>query len=118
MKPLRAGKTSLQSSYVQFDGEQLFLYNLAIEENNKKFGGDKSRPRKLLLKKKELSRLLRFLEGSGRTIIPTKIYFNERGIAKVEIALSTGRKKQDKRQLIKDRDWKREKAREFKNRNL
>ena len=76
------------------------------------------RPRELLVKIRERNRLLGLIRREGMTLVPLALYFNDRGIAKIQIGLAKGRKKQDKRQVAKDRDWGRDKARLLRNRNL
>ena len=113
VKSLRAGHASIQESYAgETDGE-LFLINAQINEYSQanRFNHDPKRPRKLLLKKRELSRLLGAISKKGVTLIPLSLYFNAKGIAKLEIGLAVGKNKADKRETEKKRDWQREKAR-------
>lgn len=113
VKSLRAGRASLAESYVGVEAGELFLINAHIPEyhGGNKFNHAPRRPRKLLLKKRELGKLAGAIQRRGLTIVPLKIYFNRRGLAKVEIALARGKKLHDKRQTEKDRSWQREKGR-------
>lgn len=114
VKSLRTGKATIAESYVSIDrtGEP-FLVNANIPEylQANRFNHEPKRPRKLLLKAREIARLARGTEREGMTIVPLKIYFNEKGRAKVEIALARGKKLHDKRETAKQRDWNREKGR-------
>lgn len=113
VKSLRAGRASLAESYVGVEAGELFLINAHIPEyhGGNKFNHAPRRPRKLLLKKREVGKLAGAIQRQGLTIVPLKIYFNRRGLAKVEIALARGKKLHDKRQTEKDRSWQREKGR-------
>lgn len=119
VKSLRAGQASIGEAFAaQKDGD-LYLFNAFIPEYSgaNQFNHEPRRPRKLLLKKRERDKLMGQIERAGMTLIPLGIYFNERGIAKLEIGLAKGKRKVDKREAIKDRDWQREKARVFRERN-
>ena len=114
VKSLRTGKASINESYAGISKGDLFLFNAHIPEYlqaGRWLQHEIRRPRKLLLHKRELTRLMMALKTKGATIIPMSIYFNDRGIAKVEIGVATGKKKVDKRQTEKDRSWQRDKAR-------
>jgi len=113
VKSLRAGKGSIAESYASDEGDELFLINAFIPEyfEAARFNHEPKRPRKLLLRRKELNRLLGAIRRKGMTIVPISIYFNKRGIAKVELGLGVGKKKADKRATEKERDWQREKGR-------
>ncbi len=113
VKSLRSGQASLADSYAAEQDGEIFLLNCYIPEYTQanRFQHETRRPRKLLLHKKQIAKLIGSIERSGRTLIPLKLYFNERGIAKVQIALAVGKKLHDKRQTDKDRTWQREKAR-------
>ncbi len=113
VKSLRNGQASLSDAYATEKDGEIFLLNCYIPEYNQanRFQHETRRPRKLLLHKKQISKLIGAVDRSGRTLVPLKLYFNERGIAKVQIALATGKKLHDKRQTDKDRSWAREKAR-------
>jgi SsrA-binding protein len=113
VKSLRAGRANIAESYVAPERGELYLINAHIPEYAPaaRFNHAPRRLRKLLVKKKELARLSGAVEREGRTIVPLKMYFNTRGVAKLEIALARGKKVHDKRAATKDRDWKRQQAR-------
>jgi SsrA-binding protein len=114
VKSLRAGQASVNESYASVDGGALYLVNAYIPEYNKahvKLQHEVRRPRKLLLHKNQLSKLIGAVQRKGTTLIPLSIYFNKRGIAKVELGIATGKKQHDKRETVKTRDWQREKSR-------
>lgn len=113
VKALRAGMASLSDAFAgERDGE-LWLFNAHINEfaPAARFNHPPKRPRKLLVKRKERDRLLGEVRRDGATLVPLSIYFGPRGFAKVELGLARGKKKVDKRETIKERDWKRDKAR-------
>jgi SsrA-binding protein len=118
VKSLREGRTNLAESYAALKNGELFLLNSNIPEYREanRFNHEPKRPRKLLLNKKEISRLSVGISREGLTIIPLKIYFNDRGFAKIDIALAKGKKLHDKRETEKDRDWNREKSRVLRDR--
>ena len=113
VKSLRGGRSSIAESYVTEDGGEAWLVNADIPEyaSGNRFNHERKRPRKLLLHKRQINVLIGAIQREGRTVVPLQVYFNERGMAKVEIALATGKQAHDKRQSIKDRDWKRQRAR-------
>jgi SsrA-binding protein len=113
VKVLRSGQASIAEAYADADGGELFLVNANIPEYSaaSSFGHEPRRPRKLLLHRKEMNKLLGAIRREGVTIVPLSIYFNERGRAKVELGLAHGKRKADRRQAEKDRDWQRDKAR-------
>lgn len=113
VKVLRTGQASIAESYADETGGELFLVNANIPEygSSSHFNHDPRRKRKLLLHRKEMNKLLGAIKREGVTIVPLSIYFNERGRAKVELGLARGKRKADKRQAEKDRDWQRDKAR-------
>ena len=115
VKYLRAGHASIGESYVSPEHGELFLVNTHIDDYMAGKNGfveqESARPRKLLLRQKELSHLIKEVQQKGRTIVPLEIFFNERGLAKVKIALAQGKTFSDKRETIKKRDWQRDKAR-------
>ena len=113
VKSLRAGQASIAESYAGDEGGELFLLNAHIPEYRAAghFGHEPRRPRKLLLKKREIGKLIGAVRRQGMTLVPLSIFFNPRGIAKVELALARGRRNYDKRAAVKARDWKRDKAR-------
>jgi len=114
LKPVRAGRVNIADGYASYSREDdgLWLYNIHIEENkNARLGAhEPTRARKLLLRKKQINKLLGQIRQKGYTLIPLKMYFNKRGVAKVLLGLAEGKKQYEKRQTIKERDWKREKA--------
>ncbi len=114
VKSLRTGKATIAESYASIDrAGEVFLVNANIPEylQANRFNHLPKRPRKLLLKAREIVKLAQATEREGMTIVPLKIYFNDKGRAKVEIALARGKKLHDKRETEKQRDWSREKGR-------
>ncbi|MBY0502240.1 MAG: SsrA-binding protein SmpB [Alphaproteobacteria bacterium] len=113
VKSLRAGKGSIAESYASDEGDELFLINSFIPEyyEANRFNHEPKRPRKLLVRRRELNRLLVAIRKKGMTLVPLSLHFNERGIAKIELGLASGKKKMDKRSVEKERDWQREKGR-------
>ncbi len=113
VKALREGKATIAESYASPEAGAIWLINANIQEysaGNRENHAPK-RPRKLLLRKREIVRLVQAVERKGFTLTPLKLYFNKRGIAKLEIGLSKGKKLHDKRDTVKDRDWSRQKQR-------
>ena len=104
---------NLRDSYARVEQGEVFLLNVHISPYSHRGYADHEplRRRKLLLQKREIRKLIGNLRRSGMTLVPLSLYFNERGRAKVEIALATGKRKYDKRQAEKERDWKRNKER-------
>ena len=113
VKSLRAGGASIAEAYAGPQGGEIYLFNAHIPEYKaaKHFGHEPTRPRKLLLKRREVGRLTGAVQRSGVTMVPLSLYFNERGIAKVQLGLAKGKRKVDKRASEKERDWKREQSR-------
>ncbi len=113
VKSLRAGEASIKESYAEVRDGQAWLINANIPEysHGNRENHEPRRPRKLLLHAREIERLLGAVERKGMTLVPLSVYFNSTGRAKVELALAKGKQAHDKRQTIKDRDWKRDKAR-------
>ena len=113
IKSLRAGQSNIADSYAGEKGGELWLYNAYIPEylQANRFNHETRRPRKLLLHKREISRLVGAVDKEGMTIVPLKVFFNDKGRAKVEIAVARGKKLHDKRETEKKRDWGREKSR-------
>jgi SsrA-binding protein len=109
VKALRAGKANLSDAYAHFEGDQLVLLNLHIQEYTQanQFNHEPRRPRRLLMHRGELDRLRRELREAGLALIPTEIYFNGPHV-KVELALARGKKLHDKRDTIAERDARRE----------
>ena len=113
VKSLRAGKASIADAYAANEGGELYLINAHIAEYSQA-GRDNhapTRPRKLLLHKKEIGRLMGAIQRQGMTVVPLKLYFNARGIAKIQLGLARGKKLHDKRDTEKRRDWDRQKGR-------
>lgn len=117
VKSLRAGKAQIVDAYAGDEDGELWLLNSYIPEYDKArlVQHEARRPRKLLLHQKEANKLLGQIRTKGMTVVPLAIYFNHRGIAKVELALAKGKNQGDKRDTIKDREWQREKERALKN---
>ncbi|SCA55079.1 SsrA-binding protein [Candidatus Terasakiella magnetica] len=113
VKSLRSGRASIQEAYATEKDGELYLINanIPIYEGGNRFNHEPKRPRKLLLHRKELDKLLGMTTQKGYTLVPLHIHFNDRGIAKVAIGVGKGKQSHDKRDSIKDRDWKRDKAR-------
>jgi SsrA-binding protein len=113
VKALREGRANIAESYASVEGDELALINAYIPEYGpaSRFNHEPRRPRKLLLHRKEINKLLGALQREGRTLIPTRLYFNEKGRAKLELSLARGKKLHDKREATAERDWKRDQAR-------
>lgn len=113
VKSLRNSKANIAESYATEEGGEIWLINSYIPEylEGNRNNHNPRRHRKLLLHKKEMSKLIGGVHREGLTIVPNRLYFNKRGLAKLEIALARGRKLHDKREVSKRRDWDREKAR-------
>jgi len=119
VKVLRRGQASIAEAYADEEGGELFLLNANIPEYQAAahFSHEPRRPRKLLLHRKEMNRLLGAIRRQGVTLVPLSIYFNERGRAKVALGLAHGRKKAERREVEKARDWQRDRARIMRARN-
>ncbi|WP_025898744.1 SsrA-binding protein SmpB [Sneathiella glossodoripedis] len=117
VKSLRAGGANIQESYASFENDGLYLVNAHIAEYGygNRNNHEPSRPRKLLMHKRELAKLHQQIQRAGKTLVPLSLYFNERGKVKVKLGLAAGKKKHDKRETEKKRDWNREKQRLMKN---
>jgi SsrA-binding protein len=113
VKSLRVGQSSIAESYAEIRDGAAWLVNSNVPEfsHGNRFNHEPKRPRKLLLHTREIDRLQGAVERKGMTLVPLSIYFNARGRAKVELALARGKNAADKRQTIKERDWKREQGR-------
>jgi SsrA-binding protein len=113
VKSLRAGKANIAEAYASDEQGELYLINAHISEYAQaaRNGHAPTRPRKLLLRACEIARLLGAIQRQGMTLVPLKMYFNARGIAKVELGLARGKKIHDKRETEKKRDWQRQKGR-------
>ncbi len=110
IKSIRLGKAGIAESFCEFHGTELFVINSTIEEYlyGNQFNHRAKSERKLLLNKRELKGLLKDVQNKGLTIIPLRLFTNEKGMAKLDIALCKGKKNYDKRETIKDRDNKRD----------
>lgn len=113
VKSLRTGQGSIAESFAEVKDGQVWLVNANIPEfsHGNRFNHEPKRPRKLLLHEREIDRMFSAVSRQGMTLIPLSIYFNNRGRAKVELALGKGKKLHDKRETMKERDWQRDKAR-------
>lgn len=113
VKSLRSGRANIAESYATETGGEIYLINAHIPgyAQANRFNHEERRPRKLLLHKREIAKLIGAVRREGMTLVPLKLYFNDRGRAKLELALARGKKLHDKRQAEKDRDWARAKGR-------
>lgn len=114
VKSLRANSVSLSEAYAGPKDGAIYLLNAHIPEYQQagtKMNHEPRRPRKLLLHKREQERLMGQVRRGGYTLVPVRIYFNKRGLAKCELGLAKGKKQHDKRQTQRDRDWQRQKSR-------
>ena len=113
VKSLRTGKATIGEAYAGPSGEEFFLFNAYIPEylQANRFNHETKRPRRLLLHKRQINKLIGATQREGFTVIPLKLYFNERGRAKVELGLGRGKKLHDKRETEKERTWNRERSR-------
>ena len=117
VKPLRYGKASIQSSFINEQKGEIYINNFEIISRDKNFDSKrKTRSvKKLLLNKREIKKILGLLTTKGFTAVPIEIFFNEKGLAKVRFGEGVGKKKYDKRETIKQREWSRKKQRIMKN---
>ena len=113
VKSLRNGRANIAESYAAVEGDEIVLVNADIPPyaQANRFNHEPRRPRKLLLHRKEINRLIGAVQRDGRTIVPTRLYWNDKGLAKLELALAKGKKLHDKRDVAAERDWQRDKAR-------
>lgn len=113
VKSLRSGKATIAESYASAEKGELYLINATIPEygHGNRFNHEPKRPRKLLMKAREIAKLAQGIEREGMTLIPLRVYFNDRGRAKLTLAIGRGKKLHDKRETEKQRDWNREKSR-------
>ena len=114
VKSLRQGRATITESFAGDKEGELYLLNTYIPEyeaGGGLFNHEPRRPRKLLLHNREIRKLVAAIRRDGMTLVPLSVYFNDRGMAKVELALARGKHRYDKRAAVKDRDWKRQKAR-------
>ena len=113
IKALRDGRANIAESYVSPEGRDLVLINADIPpyKQANRFNHEPRRPRRLLLHSKQIDRMIGAVQRDGQTIIPVRLYLNEAGKAKIEIAMAKGKKLHDKREASAERDWQRDKAR-------
>jgi SsrA-binding protein len=113
VKALRAGRANIAESYASAEGRELVLINAYIPEyaGGNRFNHEPRRHRKILLHRRQIDRLIAAVQREGRTIVPTKLYWDDKGRAKLELALAKGKSAPDKRQASAERDWQRDKAR-------
>lgn len=113
VKALREGKANIAESYAAPENGEIWLINANIPQYSagNRENHEPKRPRKLLLHKREIARLTQAVERKGFTLAPLRLYFNARGIAKLELGVGQGKKTRDKRETVKDRDWSRQKQR-------
>lgn len=113
VKSLRTGKATIGESYAGPSGNELFLFNAYIPEylQANRFNHEPKRPRRLLLHARQISKMIGGVQRDGYTIVPLRVYFNEKGMAKVELAMARGKNAADKREAVKKREWDREKSR-------
>lgn len=113
VKSLRGGKATIAESYAGPQGSDIFLINANIPEylEANRWNHSPRRPRRLLLHRRQINKLIAAVEREGLTLIPLKIFFNDKGRAKLDLALARGKKLHDKRDTEKKRDWQRDKAR-------
>jgi SsrA-binding protein len=118
VKALRGGEGSIAESYAEVKGSEVWLVNSNIPEfsHGNRFNHEPKRPRKLLLHEREINKMHGAVMRQGMTLVPLSIYFNAQGRAKVELAIAKGRKAHDKREHIKEQEWKREAGRLLKER--
>src|ERR1700760_2473009 len=112
VKSLRNGRANIAESYVAVEGDEIMLVNADIPpylQAGPHFNHEPRRPRKLLLKRKEIDKLIGAVQREGRTLIPTRLFWSDKGLAK--LAVATGKKAHDKREATAERDWQRDKAR-------
>ena len=113
IKALRDGRANIAESYAAVEGREIVLVNADSPpyKQANRFIHEPRRHRKLLLHRKQIDKLIGAVQREGRTIIPVRLYLNEKGMAKLEIALAKGKKIHDKREAVAERDWQRDKAR-------
>jgi SsrA-binding protein len=118
VKSLRLGRCSINEAFAAERDGEFWLLNAHFPEYEaaNRFNHEPGRPRKLLLKKREVAKLVAATQREGITVVPLSIYFNDRGRAKCQLGIAKGRRQVDKRAAIKERDWKRDQARVVRNR--
>ena len=119
VKSLREGKSNINDAYADGEDGELFIINAYISEYKgaNRFNHETRRPRKLLLRKKQMNKLLGDIKKRGITLVPLSLYFNDRGRAKIELGIAKGKKQHDKRATEREREWNRDKARALKDYN-
>ncbi len=119
VKSIRAGKVNFKDTFARVEEDEVFLYNLHIDQYKQAsyMNEEPDRPRKLLLHKREIKKIFGIVSQKNVVVVPTKIYFNNRGLVKIEVALGTGKKRYDKRQTIQKRNIDRDLRRAVKHRN-
>ena len=113
IKALRDGRANIAESYAAVEGREIVLINADIPpfKQANRFNHEPRRPRKLLLHRRQIDKMIGAVQRDGPTLIPVRLYLNERGMAKLELALAKGKKVHDKREATAERDWQRDKAR-------
>ena len=113
VKALRGGEGSIAEAYAEVKGKNVVLVNSNIPEfsHGNRFNHEPKRPRKLLLHEREINKMFGAVARQGMTLVPLMIYFNSKGRAKIELALAKGKQNHDKRDSVKEQDWKREQGR-------
>ena len=113
VKSLRGGKATIGEAYAGPSGTDLMLFNAYIPEylEANRFNHEPKRPRRLLLHRRQINKLIGATQRQGYTVVPLKIYFNDKGRAKIELGLVKGKQAHDKREAAKERDWQRDRAR-------
>lgn len=119
VKSLRAGKANIADAYAAAKDEEIWLFNASIQpySHGNRGNHEERRPRKLLLHRKQVEKMIGRLKVKGVTLAPLALYFNSRGIAKIKLGIATGKKEYEKRSDIKKRDWQRDKARIMREKN-
>ncbi len=119
VKSLREGKVNISDAYAGTKEDAIWLFNVYISEytSGNRFNHDPKRPRKLLLHKKQISKIIGRLKVKGVTLVPLSLYFNSRGLAKIKLGLGVGKKSYEKRETIKKREWQRDKSRIMRGKN-
>ncbi len=120
IKSIRQGRINLKESYAKVESGELIIYGMHISpyEQGNRYNVDPLRPRKLLLHRQEIRKLIGYTTQKGLTLVPLTVYINEKGLAKMEIAVARGKKNYDKREDIAKRDQERHIQQEIKNRNF
>lgn len=120
IKSIRQGRLNLKESYAKIDGGEMIIFGMHISpyEQGNRFNVDPLRPRKLLLHKQEIRKLIGYTTLKGLTLVPLTVYINEKGMAKMEIAVARGKKNYDKRDDIQKKDVERKIQQEIKSRNF